>query len=64
MAGPPEQGDLVTESGVFDDELSSGTQPEIGNDRERFNPVPKRRNAGPETVVSTRSKWQWKSWSN
>jgi hypothetical protein len=44
---PSEHADLVTESGVFNDEFSSGTQAEIGNDLERFNPVPKRGKVGP-----------------
>ena len=43
----------MTESGVFDDEFSSGTQAEIGYDLERFNPVPKRGKVGPETADST-----------
>jgi hypothetical protein len=51
--GPPEHTDLVTESGVFDDEFSSVTQAEIGNDLERFNPVPKRGKVGPETADGT-----------
>jgi hypothetical protein len=32
----------VAERGVFEDEFTSGTKAEIGNDLERFNPVPKR----------------------
>jgi hypothetical protein len=36
---PPEHADLVTERGVFDDEFSSGTQADICNDLERFNPA-------------------------
>jgi hypothetical protein len=44
---------LVTESGVFDDEFSTGTQAEIGNDLERFNPVSKRGKVRPETADST-----------
>ena len=48
-----EHADLVTESDVFDDEFSSGTQEWIGNDLERFNPVPKRGKVGPETADST-----------
>ena len=51
--GPPEHADLVTESGVFNDEFTSGTQAEIGNDLERFNPVPKRGKVGSETTDRT-----------
>ena len=51
--GSSEHADLVPESGIFDDEFSSGTQAEIGNDLERFGPVPKRGKVGPETADST-----------
>jgi hypothetical protein len=36
----------VTESGVFDDEFPSGMQAQIGDDLERFNPVPALGKAG------------------
>ena len=48
--GPSEHAELVTESGVFDDEFTSGTVAKIGYDLDRFNPVPERAKVGPETA--------------
>ena len=47
----------MTEDGVFDDEFTSGTVAEIGNDLERFNPAPERGKAGPETADSSEDRW-------
>jgi hypothetical protein len=55
-AGPPEHAELVTESGIFNDEFTSGTVAKVGNDLDRFNPVPERGKVGPETADSSKDR--------